>query len=91
VYESLAPEKSDRKMEPFIVTMHPTDEHETSTHDGQEFIYVLEGRMEARLGDVVEVLEPGDAIYYDCNQPHRVGCHGDQTTRILAVLYTEGK
>jgi quercetin dioxygenase-like cupin family protein/DNA-binding phage protein len=91
VYESLAPEKGDRMMEPFIVTLHPSDVQDMSAHDGQEFIYVLEGRMEARLGQRVEILDPGDAIYYDSNQPHLVKCHGDQPTRILAVLCTEGK
>ena len=91
VYESLAPEKGDRNMEPFIVTMRPSDIQETSTHDGQEFIYVLEGRMEARIGEACELLEPGDAIYYDSTMPHRVSCQGDRPTSILAVLYTAGK
>jgi quercetin dioxygenase-like cupin family protein/DNA-binding XRE family transcriptional regulator len=91
VYESLAPEKGDRFMEPFIVTMRPSDEQEMSTHDGQEFIYVLEGKLEARLGETTEILEQGDAIYYDSMLPHLVRCHGNKVTRILAVLYTEGK
>jgi transcriptional regulator with XRE-family HTH domain len=42
-FESLAPHKKDRHMEPFMVTLEHTDtEEERSTHDGQEFIYVLE-------------------------------------------------
>lgn len=90
-YESLAPEKGDRAMEPFLVTLHPTDVQEMSTHDGQEFIYVLEGSMEARFEQKVEILEAGDAIYYDSNRPHLVRCHGLGPTRILAVLYTESK
>jgi len=91
VYESLAAEKEGRMMEPFIVTMHPSDVQEMSSHDGQEFIYVLEGSMEVILGGVKEILEPGDAIYYDSAQPHLVKCHGEQVTRILAVLYAEGR
>jgi transcriptional regulator with XRE-family HTH domain len=91
VYESLAAEKEGRMMEPFIVTMHPSDVQEMSSHDGQEFIYVLEGSMEVILGGVKEILEPGDAIYYDSTQPHLVKCHGEQVTRILAVLYAEGR
>ena len=89
-YESLAPHKTDRHMEPFMVTLEPsvTDE-ERSTHDGQEFIYVLEGTMEVRLGEEVHLLYPGDAIYYDSTVPHLVKCHGDKQTRILAVLYAE--
>jgi len=89
-YESLAPHKTDRHMEPFLVTLDPSEtEEERSTHDGQEFIYVLEGAMEVRLGNEIHVLEPGDAIYYDSTVPHLVKCHGPEKTRILAVLYAE--
>ncbi len=89
-YESLAPYKKDRHMEPFLVTLQPaTTEEERSAHDGQEFIFVLTGSMEVRLGEEIHVLEPGDAIYYDSTVPHLVKCHGQETTRILAVLYTE--
>ena len=87
---SLAPHKKDRHMEPFLVTLEPSDiEEERSTHDGQEFIYVLEGTMEVRLQEEIHFLKPGDAIYYDSTIPHLVKCHGKKTTRILAVLYTE--
>lgn len=89
-YESLAPHKTDRHMEPFLVTLDPAEtEEERSTHDGQEFIYVLQGVMEVRLGDEIHLLEPGDAIYYDSTVPHLVKCHGQERTRILAVLYSE--
>ena len=90
-YESLAPEKADRLMEPFIVTLVPTDKEEFSTHSGQEFLYVLEGEMKVQVGDRVEFLKPGDAVYYDSNQPHLVRCVGTNVTRILAVLYTGSK
>jgi quercetin dioxygenase-like cupin family protein/ribosome-binding protein aMBF1 (putative translation factor) len=89
-YVSLAPHKKDRHMEPFLVTLEPVaTEEERSTHDGQEFIYVLTGAMEVRLGEEIHILEPGDAIYYDSTVPHLVKCHGDKETRILAVLYAE--
>ncbi len=89
-FESLAPHKKDRHMEPFLVTLEPAvTDHERSTHDGQEFIFVLKGRMEVRLEKEVFVLEPGDSIYYDSNVPHLVKCHGKETTKILAVLYAE--
>jgi len=86
-YESLAPEKANRLIEPFIVTLSPTDVEEPSTHDGQEFLFVLEGQMMARVGDRTEFLGPGDAVYYDSSQPHLVRCVGSGATKILAVLY----
>ena len=88
LYESLAPEKANRLMEPFMITLTPAEEVEPSTHDGQEFLFVLEGQMMARVGDRTEHLGPGDAIYYDSSEPHFVKCVGGKETRILAVLYT---
>jgi len=87
VYESLAPEKADRLMEPFLVTLIPTDFGELSTHDGQEFIFVLEGEIRAQVGKEVEVLHPGDSIYYDSFHPHLVKCHGRKPAKILAVIH----
>jgi transcriptional regulator with XRE-family HTH domain len=88
-YEALGFEKKNRHMEPFMVTLEPATvkTSKTSVHDGEEFIFVLEGAMEVILGNHTDVLYPGDSIYYDSNIPHRVQCHQDQATRILAVLY----
>lgn len=89
-YESLGYDKKNRRMEPFLVTLEPaTVKTETlSTHGGEEFIYVLEGEMEVILGSHTDILQVGDSIYYDSTIPHRVQCHKDQETKILAVLYT---
>ena len=87
-YESLAPEKSDRFMEPFIVTLVPTEAEVFSTHAGQEFLYVLEGEIKVQVGDRTELLKPGDAAYYDSIEPHLVRCVGTSSAQILAVLYT---
>ncbi|MCP4666823.1 MAG: helix-turn-helix transcriptional regulator, partial [Deltaproteobacteria bacterium] len=76
-YVSLAPHKKDRHMEPFLITLVPAEtEEERSTHDGQEFIYVLKGATEVRLEEDIHILEPGDSIYYDSTVPHLVKCHG---------------
>jgi transcriptional regulator with XRE-family HTH domain len=86
-YESLAPDKANRLMEPFIVSLVPTQIQEFSTHAGQEFIYVLEGEIKVRVGDRADSLKPGDAVYYDSNQPHSVRCAGTTPAKVLAVLY----
>jgi transcriptional regulator with XRE-family HTH domain len=89
-YESLGFDKKDRHMEPFIVTLEPATvkTSKTSVHEGEEFIFVLEGEMEVLLGNHADILYPGDSIYYNSNIPHRVQCHEDRITKILAVLYT---
>jgi quercetin dioxygenase-like cupin family protein/ribosome-binding protein aMBF1 (putative translation factor) len=85
-YESLAPGKKDKTMEPFIVTLHPAASDELSSHDGQEFIYVLEGEMTVVVEGHRDVLHPGDAVYYDGTSKHLVAAHGDKPAKILAVI-----
>ncbi len=88
-YESLGAGKKDRRMEPFIVTLEPATikNDKCYGHEGEEFIYVLEGRIDVTLGDHTDTLEEGDCIYYDSRIPHRVQCHGGETARILAVVH----
>ena len=91
VYESLAPEKANRLMEPFLVTLTPTEFGEFSSHDGQEFLFVLEGEIRVQVGKVVEMLRPGDSIYYDSSHPHLVKCYGQKPAKIIAVIHTGAK
>jgi transcriptional regulator with XRE-family HTH domain len=91
-YMPLAPDKRNRSMEPFLVTLTPTGgDHQLSDHDGQEFIFVMTGALEVNISGEKFVLEPGDAIYYDSTTPHLVTTHGDNETTILAVLYAANK
>ncbi|MBI5966652.1 MAG: cupin domain-containing protein [Deltaproteobacteria bacterium] len=89
-YESLGSDKKDRHMEPFLVTLEPATlkSERLSTHDGEEFIFILEGEMEVILGKHKDILHPGDCIYYESTIPHRVQCHRDIPTKILAVIWT---
>ena len=89
-YESLGYDFQGRRMEPFFITLKPSpfEDKGLSTHEGEEFIYVLEGKMDLVLGNHQDVLEAGDSIYYKSTLPHRVGAHGDKEAKILAVLIT---
>ena len=86
VYESLAPKKNGKTMEPFLVTLYPMERLQSEFHEGQEFIYVLEGQVEVTLEGTVHVLSAGDAIYYDSNDNHFVRAYGDKPAKIVAVL-----
>lgn len=90
-YQALAPGKTNRQMEPFMITLEPSEEEEISTHEGQEFIYVMEGKMEAIIDRERIILGPGDSIYYDSSAPHMVRCVDGPCTKILAVLYAYDK
>jgi quercetin dioxygenase-like cupin family protein len=85
---SLAAGKSARHMEPFLIDVHPGEDHSLSSHEGEEFLHVLDGELEVAYGKDVHVLGSGDSIYYDSIVPHQVRAAGDAPARILAVVYT---
>ena len=90
-YHSLSQDKSGRHMEPFLIEIAPSEEGEDfilSTHEGEEFIMVMEGIMEISYGKNTYLLEEGDSIYYDSIVPHHVHAYEGQTAKILAVVYT---
>ncbi|MBU1568799.1 MAG: cupin domain-containing protein [Proteobacteria bacterium] len=90
-YEALGQQKKIKQMEPFLVTLTPAEvrQAEPNQHIGEEFLFVLEGRVEVKLMDHTDILNPGDSIYYDSTMPHIVACHGDQPATILAVIYAK--
>ena len=90
-YHSLSQDKSGRHMEPFLIEIAPSEEGEDfilSTHEGEEFIMVMEGIMEISYGKNTYLLEEGDSIYYDSIVPHHVHAYEGQAAKILAVVYT---
>jgi transcriptional regulator with XRE-family HTH domain len=87
---SLAQDKAGRHMEPFMVEIEPSKEsdYKLSTHEGEEFIYVLEGSIEINYGKEVYQINKGDTIYLDSVVAHNVHAAGKQPAKILAVVYT---
>jgi quercetin dioxygenase-like cupin family protein len=59
---------------------------ELSVHDGEEFIYVLEGTVAMQVGEDRFDLAPGDSVYYLSTTPHLIAAKTGQA-QILAVLY----
>lgn len=89
-YHSLSQDKSGRHMEPFLIDIASSEgvDFILSTHEGEEFIYVLDGVVEINYGKNTFILEEGDSIYYDSIVAHHV--HGGQgeAAKILGVVYT---
>ncbi|ABK98106.1 helix-turn-helix domain-containing protein [Pelobacter propionicus] len=86
---SLAANKTARHMEPFIINVKPACKGGAplSSHEGEEFIYILDGTVEVEYGKDLYQLEPGDSIYYDSIVPHQLRSRGSDSARILAVVY----
>ena len=87
-YYSLGKNKADRHMEPFYIELAPTDEKvELSSHEGEEFIMVVKGKVQLTYGAETYELEAGDSLYYNSIVPHHIGCAGGEKATIHAVVY----
>ncbi|MDR1948881.1 MAG: XRE family transcriptional regulator [Spirochaetaceae bacterium] len=88
-YWNLAYNFHRKKGEPFLVEANAeTGEKPLSinTHPGQEFDYVLEGRLLISVGGHETELGPGDCIYYDSSEPHGMKALGGKRARFLAMV-----
>jgi transcriptional regulator with XRE-family HTH domain len=85
---SLAPNKAGRHMEPFFVDIVPNEKKELnqSSHEGEEFIFVLEGNVTIYYGNDVFELEKGDSIYLDSIVKHLVTTKSNKAS-ILGIVY----
>ncbi|MDQ0936781.1 transcriptional regulator with XRE-family HTH domain [Streptomyces turgidiscabies] len=54
-------------------------------HPGEEWLYVLTGRLRLRLGDTAHVLAPGDSAHFDSLTPHRLAADSPDGTDLLFV------
>ncbi len=88
-YEALGAGKAGRKMEPFLVRLQPLLERNVArnSHEGEEFLFVLSGKVEVFLDKYSDVLSEGDCIYYNSSIPHHVHSTDEREALILAVLY----
>lgn len=88
-YFSLAAGRPSRHMDPFVITVTPSGEtsHKLDSHEGEEWLYGLEGCIEIEYGNDVFVLHPGESIYYDSIVPHQVRAHDGQNVKFLACVY----
>lgn len=86
-YYPLGKGKSDRHMEPLFIRIEEDEEKAMSTHEGEEFMVVVHGKIIVRYGKEEYILERGDSVYYNSVVSHFIGAI-DGPAEILAVLYS---
>ncbi len=60
-------------------------EHQPNEHGGQEWLYVLKGRLRLTLGAERTVLGPGDAAFFDARLPHGFDVFSEEDAEVLMV------
>ena len=89
-YEAVIQRKKDKNIKPLIVTLpygQNPDEIPYNSHDGEELIYVLSGKMTFYYDDEQFPVERGDCLYFDSTIPHKVvAATKEEPVQILSVL-----
>lgn len=90
-YELLTHKKSGM-LESLLITLPDQTAREIPTsHEGEEFFHVVEGKVTLRYGDEVFQLNPGDSAHFNANIPHCFTNCGDRPAKILATFGTDSK
>jgi len=55
------------------------------THNGEEFIHILQGVVEIRVGDDRHLLKKGDSIHFRSREPHTMKNIGDGQARLMWI------
>ncbi len=85
-YEALASNKPGKNMEPYII--EPSfDEDAIFQHEGEELLFVLEGKHEFIYDGKKYIMEEGDCVYFDAAVPHTGKSLGQKKTKLLAVIF----
>ena len=86
-YSHLAFTFRDKKAEPFLVTVEPKDTSPTlHDHKGQEFNWMVSGRMRFYISSMEYILEPGDSVYFNASIPHAMQALDNSPAQFLAVV-----
>lgn len=86
-YETLSFHKKNKKMEPFLLTVNERAKEENLySHEGEEFLLILNGQAEIILDDERFILSEGDAVYFDSTVRHRLLSKDGKIVQVLAVV-----
>jgi len=89
-YKTLTPEAEQKHMKAFLVTIDPKENHRMVEyrHEGEEFLYVLKGQVEVRVGENQNLLKKGETLHFDSGITHKLSNLSDEEAKLLVVIYT---
>jgi transcriptional regulator with XRE-family HTH domain len=85
-YESLAYKKAGKNMEPYFIIVD-SQGRGSFKHDGEEFLFILEGTLEFSFGGKKYILKPGTSAYFDSEIEHSGRALGDEKVKMLCIMY----
>jgi quercetin dioxygenase-like cupin family protein len=89
-YQVLTPAAENKHLKAFHVTIEPREEHRMVeySHEGEEFLYVLKGKIEVLVGENSNILKRGESLHFNSAIVHKVKNLGSEPAKMIAVIYT---
>lgn len=88
-YKTLTPGAENKHLKAFRVSIDALQHHEGVgyQHEGEEFVYVLSGKVEIIVGDNINTLSKDDSLHFNSGIKHQLKNVGDETAELLVVIY----
>ena len=88
-YTTLTPGAENKHIKAFRVVVEPMQEHTGVgyLHEGEEFVYVLSGKIEVTVGEHVNQLGKDDSLHFNSGIPHNMRNVGKKKARLIVVIY----
>ncbi len=88
-YTTLTPGAENKHLKAFKVAIEPMTDHKGVgyQHEGEEFVYVLSGKIEVIVGDHVNTLDVGESLHFNSGIRHKLRNIGDEKAELVVVIY----
>ena len=85
IYERLSTAFPGHVINAVKLALPPGYRSERVVHDGEEFVYVLIGKVRYSVAGIDHDLGPGDSLHFDARQPHRLATRGAQPAELISI------
>jgi transcriptional regulator with XRE-family HTH domain len=85
-YEALAQDMVDKLAEPFFCTIDKNDKLGDFQHAGEEFVYILSGKIQYTIGEDTLTMSAGDSLYFNSSIVHSIRALSESPVKLLFVM-----
>jgi len=89
-YTTLTPGAENKHLKAFRVMIEAQQDHKGVDyhHEGEEFVYVLAGKVEVAVGEHLNILERGESLHFNSGIRHKLKSVSDEKAELIVVIYT---
>ena len=91
-FESLGHIPADQPIAPYVAEFLPGGDRRPANphrHEGREFLYMLSGKLQLAHDGTTDLLDRGDAVYFDSSAVHSYERVGDESCTAMILTMTE--